>query len=106
MFKVYEEKDRMIFSFSDRLDTSTISKIENEVIKKIVENKNRDAAVVFDLKDVEYISSSFLRLCVGASKEKGEMNFSIINVTPNVFKVFKMVGFDKLFEIKLIDWEF
>jgi len=106
MVKVKLEDKKLVFSFPNRLDTAVVMEIETEVMKKLEEEKKSVKTVVFDLKDVEYISSSFLRLCVNVGRGKEENDLVIINVSPIVFKVFKMAGFDKIFKIELLDWNF
>jgi anti-anti-sigma factor len=55
--------------------------------------------ICFDLKGVDYISSSFLRLCLIAAKAVREGNFSIINTSPDILKVFKITGLDTALNI-------
>jgi len=55
--------------------------------------------ICFDLKGVDYISSSFLRLCLTAAKAVREGNFSIINTSPDILKVFKITGLDTALNI-------
>jgi len=51
------------------------------------------------MQDVDYVASAFLRMCLKVVKEVGPRNFSVINVHPNVKKVFKIAGFDKQLSI-------
>jgi anti-sigma B factor antagonist len=79
---------------SKKMDFVTAKDCENLVLNSI---KDADS-LIFDLTDVEYISSSFLRLCLISSKEmKGKM--SIINVAKSVFNVFKLAGMIKILNI-------
>ncbi len=85
-------EEKLVSTFSGKIDSVACSKFESELIKKITE---AEKPVVFDLAKVDYIASSFLRICIYVPKLIGTENFSIINVTPHVKKVFKLVGFDK-----------
>ncbi|NQT33323.1 MAG: STAS domain-containing protein [Candidatus Omnitrophica bacterium] len=86
----------LICAFTERLDTANCLEIEDELINKVRESK---APVIFNLQDVDYVASAFLRMCLKVAKEVGPENFSVINVHPNVKKVFKIAGFDKQISI-------
>ena len=79
---------KIVCKFLGRMDTTRCVEAEKIVMDFI------DAAetIVFDLDGVEYIASSFLRLCGKASHKVVDGNFSIVNVTPSVKKVFKIAG--------------
>ena len=90
------EDDKMKFVFDGRMDTIKCMNAEKEVIESIQESD----IVVFDLKNVDYIASSFLRLCGRASNTVKPGSFSIVNVTPPVKKVFKIAGLADRLNIK------
>ncbi len=88
------ENEQLICVFSGRMDTVKCMEIKEEIKEKI---ENKKVKLVFDMGEVEYISSSFLRICVNAATTEGIENFSIIKVIPNIKKVFKIAGLeDKL----------
>ena len=97
MVRYTEEEGKLICSFSHRLDSTNCVKWEEGLFEKI---KEKNAAVVFDLNDVNYIASHFLRICLKVSKESGKGNFKIINAHDNVKKVFKMSNMEREFKIK------
>ena len=78
--------------FGERLDTVNCANFEKELLGKTREMKS---PVVFDLAKVEYIASSFLRICFQVNKEAGAGNLSLVNVSPEIKKVFKIAGMDK-----------
>ncbi len=86
------QEKTLVCSFSRKMDTAECQKVEDQLFDKVVEEK---IPVVFDLDEVDYVSSAFLRLCLRVAKEVGPANFSIMNVHPNVKKVFKIAGFDR-----------
>jgi anti-anti-sigma factor len=55
--------------------------------------------ICFDLSEVDYISSSFLRLCISSAREIKKGNFSIINTGPEIMKVFKIAGLDGMLSV-------
>ena len=97
MVTVTREKDILRCSFSGRLDTLHCATLENDVLGELDGNL---AGVVFDLKDVDYIASCFLRICIQAAQKAGGAKFSIVNVQPQVKKVLKLSAFDKMFSIQ------
>jgi len=55
--------------------------------------------ICFDLSEVDYISSSFLRLCISSARDIKTGNFSIINTGPEIMKVFKIAGLDPMLNV-------
>jgi anti-anti-sigma factor len=82
---------KLIVSFSCKMDTAQCQAIEKELADQI---KSQTGPVVFDLRGVDFVSSMFLRLCIKVIKERGQGNFSVINVEPLIKKVFKIAGLD------------
>lgn len=93
---IKQKEGEVVCKFSDRMDTTKCLEAEKNVMKSIEGAKK----IVFDLKGVEYIASSFLRLCGKAYHKVGLENFSIINVMPNVKKVFKITGLAERMSLK------
>ena len=82
--------------FLQRMDTLNTAKLDKAVLAKLASPGVKK--IVFDLAKVDYIDSSFLRLCVRVSKA-GPGEFAIVNVTPTVRKVLTIAGFENLAEI-------
>ena len=98
-FDIKEQNDGMLATISGRLDTPAAVKAQQE-ITPLLENANK--AITLDCKDLEYISSSGLRLFLTIRKEasaKGGKVF-IENINDEIKKVFMMTGFFNLFEIR------
>jgi anti-sigma B factor antagonist len=75
-----------------RLDTLVALEMEKEVDGVT----DKEKKLIFDFEKVDYISSSFLRICLKKVKELGKENFSIINPSPDIKKVFKIAGLENL----------
>jgi anti-anti-sigma factor len=90
------EDGNLLCSFKGSLNSDTCLKIAEELSTKVSEAKGK---VIFDLKEVDYIASAFLRICQKSYKDVGAEKLSIINVTPAVKKVFKITGFEKFMDI-------
>lgn len=89
----------MYATVSGRLDTPAAVKAQQEIIPLL---ENADKAITLDCKDLEYISSSGLRLFLTIRKESSAKGGSIIieNINEDIRKVFMMTGFFNLFDIR------
>jgi anti-anti-sigma factor len=88
------DDEQLVCSFSGRMDTVSCMEVKDELKEKV---EKYEGKVVFDMEEVDYISSSFLRICVIAVNSVENDNFSIIKVSPNIKKVFMIAGLaDKL----------
>ena len=96
---IREENGKLIAVFEGRLDTP--SSLQTQVdIKPLLDNADKE--IVLDCKDLEYISSSGLRIFLTLRKETAAKGGKVIieNIRPDIKKVFEMTGFYKLFEIR------
>lgn len=88
--------DRLICAFSGQMDTLTTASLTSEVTARAAE---APGPVAFDLAEVEYVSSAFLRLCLQVGRQKGAGQLSLVHVRPQVLKVLKIAGFDKILSV-------
>ncbi len=106
----------LVFSFDERMDTLGSNRADLEIEKKITElgGKHEDVfttiiqnnkekferiKLVFDLKNVGFVSSSFMRICLKYAKKVQSENFEIINTSLIIKKTFKIAGLDKAIKI-------
>ncbi len=89
-------KDQLVCSFSGKMDTASCINLKDSLSDKIKDHN--DQAVVFDMKKVDYISSSFLRLC--AITEVAAQSFSVVGTNPTVKRVFMIAGLDGKFNVQ------
>ncbi len=99
MIKINEENDGLRAIFEGRLDTPAAVKAQQEVEPLI---ENADKTIILDCTNLEYISSSGLRLFLTIRKEAGSKGGKVIieNINEDIRKVFMMTGFFNLFEIR------
>ncbi len=94
------EENIITFIFNGRMDTLAMENIsiilQSEAGLKSIKS---DDKIVFDLREVDYIASSFIRICVSQAKQVGPGMFSMINCQPFVKKTFKISGLDELLNI-------
>jgi anti-anti-sigma factor len=89
--------ENLTLTFPKKIDTALCATFEAELLEKI---KTGSPEVQFNLAGVEYIASSFLRICLELAKQIGTERFTLINVPPFVQKVFKVAGLDGQLTIK------
>lgn len=74
-----------------RVDTITSPELEAAVVLDGVED------LVFDLAQVDYISSAGLRVLLSAQKKMAGKSMKIANAKPAVKEVFDITGFSDIF---------
>ena len=88
--KTTRNDSELTVALSGRLDTLTSPDLE-EMLDEELEGMER---LIFDLGELEYISSAGLRVLLGAYKMMEEYNGMLIrNVTEPVMDVFEVTGF-------------
>ena len=96
--KIKEENGGYVAEFNGRLDTpAAISAQQN--MTPLMENADKE--ITLDCTNLEYISSSGLRLFLALRKETSLKGGKVIikNINDEIKKVFMMTGFFNLFEI-------
>ena len=98
-----EIDDTLCCLFSGHLDGNYCSEIEDELMRLVADFKNNreDARLVFDLSEVKYISSPFLRLCLIQCKNFGKDRFSVTNVSEEILQVFHFSSLIEIMNISL-----
>ena len=74
-----------------RVDTITSPELEAAIVLDGVEE------LVFDLAQVDYISSAGLRVLLSAQKKMAAKSMKIANAKPAVKEVFDITGFSDIF---------
>ena len=85
--------NNLTISLEGRLDTNTVAELENEI-----SDLNGIKSIIFDFENLEYISSSGLRLMLKCKKEID--NTKIINCNPEVFDIFNITGFTEMMQVE------
>lgn len=80
------------------LDTETAPGLE-EKLKEIIDEKTK--AVIFDMNELDYISSAGIATVINTKKELKEKNasFAMLNLKPQIEKVFEVLKILPMFEI-------
>jgi anti-anti-sigma factor len=96
MVEFKNEEGNLVCAFSGKLDTVVCMKFEKDILEQV---HAATGAVAFDLAEVNFIASMFLRLCIQVCKDAGANRFEIVHSNDAVLKVFKLAGFDKQMRI-------
>ena len=99
LFDIKEENGGMTAIISGRLDTPAAVKAQQEIIPLL---ENADKEITLDCEQLEYISSSGLRLFLTIRKESSAKGGKVVieHINDEIKKVFMMTGFFNLFEIR------
>ena len=92
-----KENNTLTICVAGRLDTTTAPDLDKTVDSELEEIKD----LVFDFKDLEYISSAGIRVILKAMKimnEQGSMK--LINVNDDVMEVLDITGFVDILNIE------
>ena len=94
--------DEKIFTltFTGRMDFVAVGILNERILAEpVLKELKPGDKMVFDLKEVDYIASSFIRICVLYAKQFGSGRFSIRHCQPFVKKTFKVSGLDDVLNI-------
>ena len=90
------ENNIVYINISGRITSANADDMYNGI--KEIAKEHEGEKYVFDLNDLEMISSAGLRVFLKLKKEK--LEFKIINASTDVYDVFDMTGFVQMFDIK------
>lgn len=81
------------------VDIYTSPDLKSKVFE-LIDEKNAD--IIIDGENLEYIDSTGLGVLMSIYKKMKEknLNFQIINLKPNIYKLFDITGLNKVFNIR------
>ena len=93
------ENGVIIIKIDGRLDAATAPVAEGEINQALEGDQNR---LLFDLSDLEYLSSGGLRVILGAAKEirRREGKVALAALKEYVYEIFEVSGFNAMIPIK------
>ena len=84
------ENGKVVLEIAGRLDTTTAPELEKE-LENLLSEANE---LVFDMSELEYISSAGLRVLLKAQKTMNvKGNMKVTHVTESIMEVFEITGF-------------
>lgn len=91
------ENDKLTLALEGRLDTLTAPLLEAEVVGKLDGVKT----LVFDFKNLAYVSSAGLRILFMAQKVMSKQGQMIVkNVNSDINDIFRVTGFSNILTIE------
>lgn len=98
MHKRIRQRDPRVVTFAGRVDAATSSALENAVRTAMNDGAK---AIILDLNDVTFLSSSGLRTLLLLARELRKANGDLLlcALQPSVAEVFRMTGFDQIFQL-------
>ena len=91
-----QETKQLTIVLVNRIDTSNVAEAEDAIME--IHNQNKDAEIIFDAKNLEYISSAGLRVLLKVRKIQGGL--TIINVSLDIYELFETTGFSEIMNIQ------
>lgn len=88
----------VILALTGRLDTLNFPLLDNEMTALLNKKQN---VIVLDCQNLDYVSSSGLRILLKSLKQVKAAGgkFALCSLQPQISQIFKISGFDHLFEI-------
>jgi anti-anti-sigma factor len=100
------DSGKVTCQFNGKMDTLTSTMVTETVhnyLSDLREESGKEGTlntfIVFDLKEVTFISSYFIRLCMAVAKQVSPENFTVINSNPMIKKTFKITGLDEALHV-------
>ena len=91
------QDQKLTIAVSGRVDSPSSAEFE----KCVMESLDGVTELVFDLKDMTYISSAGLRVILMAYKEmKKQGSMKLVNVSDDIVDILDMTGFLDLYDIE------
>ena len=98
----FKNEDSVILELEGRLDTNNSRELE-EKIENLFEDEKYN--IVLDFKNVSYVSSSGLRVLLGAQKKisagGSEGKMVIKNPNEDTLEIFEITGFSNILNIEI-----
>jgi anti-anti-sigma factor len=92
--KIEEQDGQLVCTLNGHFDTLQSQELEEALKARLKPSQ----AVVFEMHEVSYVCSGFLRVCVLVAKTAGAAQFKLRGLTPPIRRVFKMAGMSDLFQ--------
>lgn len=95
---IKEQENQILVTLEGELDTAAAAVVETE-LHSLYNSDGRD--IVIDCSGLEYIASSGLRILLSILKgaKAADSKVTLCHVNDDILNVFRLTGFDKLFEI-------
>ena len=95
--EIKRNAEETVIELTGRLDTTTAPALDKTINEDVADANN----LVFDFKNLEYISSAGLRVLLSAQKKLQKVGtMKVINVCEEIMEVFEITGFVDILTIE------
>ena len=103
-FEFIEDEKRLICHLRGRLGADNCNQIDQAIQDKLIEINatfavDEDPGLTMNLREVDYIASAFIRICLSNAKKLKEGAFSVTHTSPVIKKTFKIAGLDEILNV-------
>lgn len=110
-FQFDQEEQKLVCIFCEKMNSENSPLVTQKIETKLHEleqnsmistgdsGKYDRLKIIFDLEEVNFVASAFMRTCIIFARKIQPGNFSIINSQPVIKKTFMIAGLDNLIEI-------
>lgn len=89
---------KQTIKLTGRLDTATAQSVDATIAGEIAQQAEKPTELVFDCSELDYISSTGLRVVLKYKKLFPQME--VINASNDIYNVFDMTGFTRIIDVK------
>lgn len=89
---------KQTIKLTGRLDTATAQSVDATIAEEIAKLAEKPTKLVFDCSELDYISSTGLRVVLKYKKLYPQME--VVNASNDIYSVFEMTGFTRIIDVK------
>ncbi len=93
-----KDNDTLTIAVEGSIDSNTAPEFEAAIKRELASCSN----IIFDFKQLSYISSAGLRILLGVRKLMGNRGMKLINVNDTVEEIFEVTGFSLILDYEKI----
>ncbi|MBQ9059930.1 MAG: anti-sigma factor antagonist, partial [Firmicutes bacterium] len=94
--RVRNQQDQLMIELSGRVDSGNAAEVEKEITE--LTRDYRGSRLVIDMQDLNYISSSGLRILLRMLKKHRKLR--IINASSEIYEILEMTGFTEMMDVE------
>ena len=97
MIQAFIKDNDVTVKLTGRIDAENAKDTEDQINSAIADDPHQ--RIIFDCKELSYISSAGLRVILKV-KKKHKVPVELIEVSPDVYEIFEVTGFNEIFQVK------
>lgn len=93
MFKINDTPEALVIELSEKIDNQLSTEMERSIFDSI---GNTNKKIVYNFDKTTFICSHFFKVLLKSYNAVGKNKFQIVNLSPEITRVFKIAGFDSI----------